>query len=348
MRKFIPVLLLLILGTAISAQNVHISGSILNRKYSNEVIVMKAYSQERITSVPLQADNTFVVDFTLDKPEYIYLGPDEYNLVLLIASPGETIAVVADVDDITRPVITGSELTAKMYRMMDQNDVFSAKSDSIYRMADSLNFAVEKQRSEYYRNIFQNEKPTLASLVFLDMLDPVNDSVLFRNVVEELHKEFPDNAFVNDYMDELNKTPVAFTKGSIPPDILLNGPDDKPLALSSLKGKIVLVDFWASWCKPCLTEIPNLSDLYKTYHKKGFEIYSVSLDRDKQAWTDAIDRFDMNWHHVSDLKYWESQAAIDWHVESIPATFLLDRNGVIIEKDLRGEQLKTVLEELFK
>lgn len=330
------------------AQNVHISGTFINRKYSDEIVVMYAYSQKMITSVPINADNSFTVDITLDKAAYIYVGPDQYNVVLLIASPGETIKLVADIDDITHPIITGSLLTGKLYTMMDMNDAYTAKTDSVYAVADSETLKIEQQRKQYFRDIFLKEEPTLASLVFLDMLNPVEDSALFRDVVEKLNQEFPENEFVKDYMDELKNTVVTLQAGSTPPEIILNDPNDQPLALSSLKGKIVLVDFWASWCKPCLEEIPNLVELYKKYHKKGFEIYSVSLDRDKKSWTDAIDKYNLEWHHVSDLEMWASKAAIDWGVESIPATFLLDKNGVILAKNLRGEKLREMLESLYE
>lgn len=348
MKRFLAVFLLLGCSMIAIAQNVTITGSFKNRTYSTEVIVMNAYTQKMIATTPIIEPDSFATAITLDKAQYIYVGPDEYNVVLIIASPGENIHVSADINDISHPVVTGSVLTSDMYAMMDKTDQFKHISDSILKAADSAAREMEVIRTNWFRQRFSTTTPTLASLVFLDMLDPIKDSVLFRDMVETLYKQFPENEFVNDYMTELKTAgPATYEVGSTPPEINLPGPDGTPISLSSLKGKVVLVDFWASWCRPCLEEIPNLVDAYKKYHKKGLEIYSISLDRDKDSWTASIKKNNMEWLHVSDLKMWECQAAIDWHVEAVPSMFLLDKNGVIIQKDLRGEKLIEALEVLF-
>ncbi len=130
-------------------------------------------------------------------------------------------------------------------------------------------------------------------------------------------------------------------------EIALATPQGKTLKLSSLRGKVVLIDFWASWCKPCRQENPNVVRMYQRFKSKGFEIYGVSLDRDKKSWVDAIAQDGLTWNHVSDLQFWNCAAAQDYYVRSIPATFLLDKNGVIIAKNLRGPALEAKLEELL-
>jgi thiol-disulfide isomerase/thioredoxin len=117
--------------------------------------------------------------------------------------------------------------------------------------------------------------------------------------------------------------------------------------LSSLRGKIVLVDFWAQWCRPCRIENPNIVDAYQKYKDKGFEVYGVSLDRSRENWLQGIEEDGLPWTHVSDLEYWQSEAARTYNINAIPASFLLDEEGRIIAKDLRGPLLHQKLKEIL-
>lgn len=151
------------------------------------------------------------------------------------------------------------------------------------------------------------------------------------------------------------KFPVGLEIGNLAPDINLETPEGKLLALSSLRGNIVLIDFWASWCGPCRMENPNVVNVYKKYrnakydHAKGFTIYSVSLDKAKPNWVSAIAQDKLEWNnHVSDLKWWYSDAAKTYGVQSIPTNWLLDEKGVIIAKNLRGDALESALDKIVK
>jgi peroxiredoxin len=130
-------------------------------------------------------------------------------------------------------------------------------------------------------------------------------------------------------------------------DFTLNDTAGKPVALSSLKGKILLVDFWASWCRPCRMENPNVVKAYKGYNRKGFDVLGVSLDKERAKWVKAINDDGLTWNHVSDLKGWGNQAAKLYAINSIPSNVLIDMNGVIIGRDLRGEGLEKKLAELL-
>jgi peroxiredoxin len=136
--------------------------------------------------------------------------------------------------------------------------------------------------------------------------------------------------------------------GEMAPDIDLPQPNGTNLKLSSLRGKVVLIDFWASWCGPCRAEFPNVKKVYAKYKDKGFEIYGVSLDKDKSSWVNSISSLGLDWKHVSDLKYWSCAPAKVYKVTGIPATVLIDKNGKVIAKNLRGEELEKKLEELFQ
>ena len=132
------------------------------------------------------------------------------------------------------------------------------------------------------------------------------------------------------------------------PEIVQKNPQGVDLTLSSLKGKVVLIDFWASWCKPCRIENPTVVKAYNNYKDKGFTVMSVSLDKDRNAWINAIGQDNLIWpNHVSDLQFWNNAAAKTYGVQSIPAAFLVDENGIIIAKDLRGPALEAKLKEVL-
>jgi len=160
----------------------------------------------------------------------------------------------------------------------------------------------------------------------------------------------PVKAAVNE-----NTPSVGINIGDKAPELSLPGTDGKNITLSSLHGKMVLVDFWASWCPPCRQENPNLVSVYQEFKDRsfkrgeGFTVYSVSLDRTKEAWLRGIKEDRLEWpSHVSDLKYWYSDAARTYQVEGIPTNWLIDGNGIIVAKNLRGDMLRQTLVSLVK
>lgn len=147
------------------------------------------------------------------------------------------------------------------------------------------------------------------------------------------------------------KESVANTDiGKVAPNFSAPDPNGKEIALNDIKGKVTIIDFWASWCKPCRRENPNVVKLYEKYHDKGLEIISVSLDKEgqKNRWIKAIEDDNLTWHNISNLKFWSDPIAKMYNVRSIPATFILDESGTIVAKKLRGAALERKVEELLK
>ncbi|WP_320815588.1 TlpA disulfide reductase family protein [Flavobacterium sp.] len=135
--------------------------------------------------------------------------------------------------------------------------------------------------------------------------------------------------------------------GNKAPDFSAKNPEGKEISLKESLGKVTIIDFWASWCGPCRAENPNVVALYNQYHEKGLNIIGVSLDKDAVKWKEAIAKDGLTWNHISNLKFWKEPIAELYNVKSIPATFILDANGNIIAKDLRGDALKAKVEELL-
>ncbi|MBX2962806.1 MAG: TlpA family protein disulfide reductase [Cyclobacteriaceae bacterium] len=163
---------------------------------------------------------------------------------------------------------------------------------------------------------------------------------------DKLKKEWPDYTHAKDFVEMVDKM-KTLAVGQLAPEISLPDPDGKVVPLSSMRGKYVLVDFWAKWCGPCRKENPNIVRAYNAYKDKGFTVYGVSLDRSKEDWLQGIREDGLTWTHVSDLKFWQSEAAKTYNINAIPFSLLLDPNGVIIAKNLRGQALDDKLEEIL-
>lgn len=179
------------------------------------------------------------------------------------------------------------------------------------------------------------------------LLDPYDNFSYFDTTAKALAARYPTMSSLKPLQDQLASI-RTLAAGAIAPEIVLNDPNGKSIPLSSLRGKVVLIDFWASWCGPCRLEMPNVVAAYKKYKSKGFDVYSVSLDKDKTQWTDAIKKDGLVWpNHVSDLGYWQSAVVPLYKIQGIPLTFLIDKEGRIVARGLRGIALDEKLAELF-
>ena len=187
----------------------------------------------------------------------------------------------------------------------------------------------------------------LVALWATNFLPAEKEMASLVDIADRLGKARPNHPQVQQFVNNLQRL-QGVNEGAMAPEIKLATPAGPTLALSSLRGKYVLIDFWASWCGPCRRENPNVVKTYATYKDKGFEIFGVSLDQNREAWLKAIEADKLLWKHVSDLQYWNSAGAQAYQVNSIPQTFLVNPEGRIIAKGLRGAALDNYLAKLFE
>lgn len=293
---------------------------------------------------------------------------DNENYMMLILEPGEKVTISTPSSQLGIPaIVSGSPQTQLLYKAVNIQQTYDAKNgiiDQQYKQAqnsaskDSLSSILISQfnqndadfKSEI-RSLMQSQPASIAWLFFLYLnnqpkFDINTDFEIVTKVEAAMYKAYPENDFVKQYHDKIELEKVTAI-GSLAPDIELPDAEGKMRKLSSLKGKVVLIDFWASWCGPCRKENPNVVAVYNKYHSKGFEIFSVSLDKDRESWLKAIAKDNLLWpDHVSDLKYWKSEGAKIYGVTSIPYTVLIDKKGKIVAKRLRGEELEQKVKEL--
>ena len=208
---------------------------------------------------------------------------------------------------------------------------------------------LQGQLSTYETDFVSTKTDSYISALILERF--LNQKTMPKNEVKELFANYTDR--IRSSKSGLNisniiNAPVNPTAiGEIAPLFEGPTPTGDRLALESLRGKVTIIDFWASWCRPCRIENPNLVRLYNRMHDKGLEIIGVSLDRNKASWERAIADDGLTWNHVSNLQYWSDPIAQLYSVRSIPAAFVLDRDGRIVAKNLRGAQLDAKIEELL-
>ncbi|RMB59566.1 AhpC/TSA family protein [Dokdonia sinensis] len=207
------------------------------------------------------------------------------------------------------------------------------------------------------RSLIEEHPSSVVSVIALsDLINAkvlkIEESETYFNSLDTEIQNSTIGTSIKNYIAQLKSQRIAEGLASIgnkAPDFTAPTPDGKQLSLSETLGKYTIIDFWASWCRPCRMENPNVVNVYKKYHDKGLNIISVSLDKagQDQRWKDAIQKDEMDWYHVSNLQFWQDPIAKAYGIRSIPATYLLDENGVIIAKNLRGAALGKKMEELL-
>ncbi len=333
----------------------NISGIIKNSRFTTASLYQIGREATLISSAPLGTDGKFSFVCDVLKTDMYKLQFDNNNYVMMILQAGEKLEISIDANDFHKSIaIKGSETSADIYR--NQNSIMSHKAsmdsvnNQLYKEMSNPKFdSIQKAYMAEYQKIktdqdnilksYIQKNPKSLAILFLTEVLPIDNNIdVYLKADSVLLETYPENVFIQNLHIQINESKKTAI-GILAPDFTLPDSTGKNISLSSFRGKYVLIDFWAAWCGPCRKEMPNMVRLYNDFNNKGFVILGVSLDKTRDKWVGAIRSEGMKWPNVSDLKFWQSEVGALYSVKAIPYTVLIDKEGKIIAKNLRGEDL---------
>lgn len=340
-----------------------IEGEIRNIPAGSMVFLRKIDGATPVTvdSVLPDSKGTFVLEVPADD-EHLYILTISDQRLPLFVEKGKHV-LKADFNQLyTTADYSGSPLTDAMKRVDKIRTDFDGRSKELTMAYQNFAIKRDKARADSIEQLYNQELaiskkkvkrmidslgPGPVSHLATSMLNPDEDFGYLDSLATRFEKEKPQKAYTRKITVFMEK-PRKLGQGKVAPDFSQADPNGNQITLSSFRGKWILLDFWASWCKPCRYENPTLVSAYHRFKSKNFNIVSVSLDSEKENWLKASIADRMVWTHLSDLKGWDNEAAKMYGVNSIPASFLLDPEGRIVGKNLRGEALIAKLQEVLK
>ena len=345
-KKFFVLLFTTLFFAACQQKGSVISGTVKNAANLEGIFEEVMMSQVlAISKVTFDASGNFKIDLPDGAKAGIYrlrIGQKQMNFVF--NGTEKKVKVESDLALLNRTeyTVSGSDDTETYLKTF--GDAISGK----------------KTTADIKKVIEEAKNPLLSMLIALQVQDFAGAEHLdfHKSISKRLNEAYPNSPYAKDYektlaafqnqveMEKVGTTSIAV--GQPAPDIVLANPEGKVYKLSDLKGKVVLLDFWASWCGPCRRANPSVVAAYNRYKSKGFAVFNVSLDKDRQKWVDAIKQDGLDWeYHVSDLKFWSSQAAALYKVQAIPQQFLIDKSGKIAAISQAGVSLEKEMEKLL-
>jgi len=370
MKQFLALLLLVsITACNNDKKGYSISGDIKNVEDGKMVYLSELDSNNQ----PVKKDSIAVKDgsFSLDLPEVTQpnlsiLNVEGINGNVIFISENDPIEFKVYKDSIQTTEVTGGkeneifftylnhikELTSKVMKLRMKGREIMTTSRDTSKLAElgKEEGALKDNDMTYKKQIVKENPDAFASvLVLTDMANlgaPVNEVKELFNSLSENVQNTSLGKNLKENLDKRNSVEI----GSKAPDFSAPNPDGKEISLKESLGKVTLIDFWAAWCKPCRAENPNVVKIYEKYHDQGFNIIGVSLDRpnQKDKWTQAIAEDNLTWNQVSNLQFWQDPVAQLYDVRAIPAQFILDENGVIVAKNIRGEELEAKIKQMLE
>ncbi|MEM7551543.1 MAG: TlpA disulfide reductase family protein [Bacteroidota bacterium] len=350
-------------GSEQAEETIRLSGYITNVEAGKDVYLSKVESNQVVPfdTIGVKEDGSFVTNLDIQEPGLYILDiykKQRINLVLhdedviinadgVTNDGGYTIKGSTDTDFLNSAIAFRKDFSQQITIL--NNQYRKAKYDGDEELATQVQGKYASKQNEFtegMKGLIWNMDTSVAAILSLQFID--QDSQF--SFLDSLYRKFSgvdyESPIVYDFLKQVDNV-RTLAVGNIAPEIELPNPEGDIVKLSSLRGKYVLIDFWAAWCKPCRVENPNVVRVYNEYKEDGFEILGVSLDRKRDDWLRAIEKDGLTWPHVSELKFWQSQVVKTYNVKGIPATYLIGPDGKIVAKNLRGPSLEAKLREIF-
>jgi len=334
----------------------------LKTKNINDIFV-------NIDSTFVKNDGSFILKGKSSETDLFFLADkDNVFFLRIFVEPEDKITITGSATDMYNLKIEGSKTQTLYHDYLSQMADIDEEKETIFhnysvykqdasiseiqleRIRDDLNAKLQQLEELSAKSTFdfirENENSIVAAYLVYGNALSVNNSSEIEKLLQMLSPSM-NNKFITLTKNHLEKL-KQLERGKVFPTIELPNAEGKLISLESFRGKYVLVDFWATWCAPCLATIPNLKNIYQQYHHKGFEIYGISLDQSREAWINGITKYEISWVNVSDLLTFASPVVKQIVVTYIPHTFLLDPNGVILAVDINDDELEKILAEKLR